>query len=545
MLYAADGTSPYVNGVGLLPTPMRMKADGLVDREIIRLRETHDLWKVFSGQWHFYLTAYEGGPVFTTGENLFKHQRENAADYDDRLQRLHYFNYCAPLIDFFTNFIFSETIHRDGGSDTAFYDEFCKDVNLKGDSIVEFMRTVCEDMQIFGLSYVLIDAPVAELPEGTVVTKYVEDKLGLRPYWCLIKPDEIIDWDTDEFGKYLYMKRLQRIQQRFAGKRIILEKYTEFYDQYTIITYVDVTDPQKPKIFGTPAEYVNTLGEVPIVCVKYKRNKMFPDMATSFLVDLAFNNREVMNQTSLLQEFLYRQAFNILAKEVDTQIPMQAQEEGVQGASNVLEYPKNSAAPAYLSPSSDPAQEIRAERAFIISEMYKRAAQDVMSELFNGEGASGFSKAQGFAKTVPFITSRADNLEQFENRLMKKTWQFRGKEWNGTVKYKDRYEVTNLNDYITQLTMLFKDLKFPSATFGKEQLKRAMAEFDGKISPEKRIQIEAEIDKMDFKEWIISLAPPKMETTSPAAQQKKKSTGTMSEASREAKVSVQSSKKVV
>lgn len=543
MLYQADGTSPYVNGVGILPS--RMKVYGLIDPEILRLRETHDLWKLFNPQWAFYLSAYEGGQSFTTAENLFKHQRENSADYDDRVQRLHYFNYCAPLVDFFTNFIFSETIHRDGGSDQKFYEDFSKNVNMKGDDIVTFMRTVCEDMQIFGMAYVLIDAPQVNLPDGLIVTKYVEQQLNLRPYWCLLKPDEIIDWETDEFGNYMYMKRLQNLTQRFAGRKVLLQKYSEFYPNETVITYVDVTDPQKPKIFGSPVTYPNSLGEIPILSIRYKRNKMYPDMATSFLVDLAYNNREVMNQTSLLQEFLYRQAFNILAKEVDTQIPMQSQEEGVAGTANVLEYPKGANPPNYLSPASDPAQEIRAERLFIVSEMYKRAAQDVMSELFNGEGASGFSKAQGFAKTVPFITSRADNLEQFENKLTQKTWQFQGKDWNGSVKYKDRYEVTNLNDYMTQLTMLFKDLKFPSETFAKEELKRAVAEFDGKISPENRMKIEAEIEKMNFKEWIISLEPPKAVATSPAAQQKNKQTGTMSEVSRESKVGVQSSKKVV
>jgi hypothetical protein len=519
----------------------KVEENGVENEEIVRLRAKHELWKVYAPEWELYLAAYEGGPDFANGKNLFKHQRENPDDFADRAQRVHYFNYCEPLVDFFTNFIFTETIQRDGGNNQAFYQQFCGDVNKKGDNITDYMKLVSDDMQIFGMSFTLIDTPSLPIEEGSdgtqaIVTKQMEEDLGIRPYWVLIKPEEIIDWSLDEFEKLEYAKRCQCITKHVGGYARSYEKYTEWFPDHIDVTWVDVTDRAKPSIDRT-IPYKNPLGEIPIVCVRYKRSKRFPYMGNSFLRDFAYNNREVMNYTSLLQEFLYRQAFNILAKEVDTSIPLRDQEDGNIGQSNVLEYPKGAEAPTYISPPVAPAEFIASERQRIVVEMFKRAAQDMLNELFNGEKSSGFSQAQSFSKTVPFIASRADTLEKAENAFMAYTMKLMRKTWDGKVKYKDRYELTNIQDSLTQLLQVFRDLYMPSETFVKEELKRLVHELDGKIPDDKLQKILSEIEGMDFKGWqeVQKLALVGNSGQSPGAQQKPKSTGTMAEAAAEAK----------
>lgn len=509
-----------------------------VDPEIKRLRQTNPLYDEYIPEWNLYLSAYEGGPAFCTAANLFKHTRENDEDYQDRVKRLHYLNYCEPLVDFFTNFIFTETIARDGGTNQDFYQEFIKNVNRKGDSVDDFMRMVSDDSQIFGLSYVLVDTPNVKSLNGEDHTLSVAEaeEQGIRPYWVLIKPDEITDWTVDEFEAFTYIKRKQPVWRNVDGVTKEYEKYTEWYEGSIKISEVDVSNFHKP-VLVRQEDFRNGLGRIPIHVIRHKRSKKFRYMGNSFLRDFAYNNREVMNLTSLLQEFLYRQAFNILVKESDADIPFHDQSDGNVGTSNVLEYPKGATAPAYLSPPSEPAKFIADERQRIINEMFKRASQDMMNELFNGEGASGFSQAQSFSKTVPFIASRADNLQRAEQELMVMTMQLMNKEWDGTIKYKDRYELTNVTDAITQLTSVFRDLQLPSETFAKTELWRIVQELDGKIPAEDKLKIKEEIDSMDFDEWKqtqLNALVGKGVGTSPADQQVDKSTGTMAEAAAEA-----------
>jgi hypothetical protein len=513
--------------------------------EIKRLRLQHALYKQYKPLWDFYLSAYEGGTDFTTGDNLFRHVRENEQDYQDRVQRLHNINYCEPLVDFFTNFIFSESIDRSGGSDSPFYTDFISNVNKRGDSIDDFMRQVSDDMQIFGMSYIQTDAP--QLPTNdAVITKQTEKEQGIRPYWVLIKPQEILDWVTDEFGNFIYVKRVQIVTEMVGRYSHTIEKYTEFYNDRIEVSRVDITDPQKVVLLGSEL-FDNPLKTIPIEVARYKRSKKYDHIGLSFLKDFAFNNREIMNLTSLLQEFLYRQAFNILARQVQSGIPLAEQEDGVLGSSNVMDVPADAKhMPQYISPPADPAKFIQEERSRIKNEMFVRASQDALNELFNGEKSSGFSQAQSFAKTVPFISSRADALERVENKLMALTMKLVRKEWSGKVKYKDRYELTNLTDALTQLITLGRDLALPSETFMKEELKRMIREYDGKLPIELLAKAEKEVDQMDFKAWqaMQKEALVGKAANSPGDQQKPKSTGTMAEVAAEAKVNTAATKKV-
>jgi hypothetical protein len=495
--------------------------------EIQRLRSTNPLYDEYKPRWDYYLASYEGGEAFANENNIFRHPREHVDDFKDRVKRIHYLNYCERLVDFFTDFIFSETIQRDGGANIDLYTKFIDDVNKKGEDVTEVMRQVCEDMQIFGILYVLVDSP--RIASDTPLTRAQEEKLGIRPYWVVVRPDEVLDWITDEFDKFVYWKRVQMVNDYTAIGKTMIERYTEWTRNDIKISDVDVTEPNKPRLLSQES-VPNTLGVVPVETFRFKKSKINKFMGNSFLVDFSDNNREVMNLTSLLQEFLYRQCFNVLSMQIDQSLPVAEQQEGEVGTSNVLTYPKGAERPQYIAPSADPADKLMEERRNIVNEMFKRAAQDTVNELFNGQQSSGYSKAQSFATTVPKIAARAETLEDGENRLMELTFMYLGKPWDGKVKYKDRYEITNITDAITQLTSLFRDLQLPSEEFAKQELKRLVHEMDGQIPQEDMVKIEKQIDAMDFKEWMeVQKEALVGKSNSIAEQQKSKQSGTMAE----------------
>lgn len=505
------------------------------DKELQRLRSVNSLYEVCNPRWDFYMEAYQGGEEFANGRNLFKHSRENPRDFDDRCLRIHNMNYCESLVDFFTNFIFADTIERTGGGNEAFYRSFVLDVNKKKDPVDAFMRKVCTDAQVYGQSYILVDMP--PLPDDPYFSKADEADLGISPYWVLIRPSEITDWVEDDFGRLVYAKRKQFTTEVVAYRQVRYEKYTEFYSGQIVVTLVDITNRDKPEVLPAVTT-ANPVGVIPIVVARYKEDRNNPFVGLSFLRDFAFNQREVMNLTSLLQEFLYRQCFNVLAMETETAFPAKEDTDGDLGTSNVVNYPKGAKAPSYISPPADPAKFLQDERQRVKNEMFLRASQDAINELFNGEKSSGFAQAQSFYKTVPFISSRADMLESVETQLMQLTMLWLGKEWDGKIQYKDRYELTNITTALTQFQILTRDLQITSETFVKAELKRLVHAYDGKLTVDEQTKVDSEIDAIVFTDWISvqKEALLGVSGTSPGSQQKPKDTMTIDEHAKEAKV---------
>lgn len=265
---------------------------------IANLQKKHPMYDEFKTEWEFFLNSYEGGEDFIE-HNIFKHTRENPQDYKDRVSRAVYFNYVQPLVSFFSNFIFSEEIQRSGGSHTEQYANFIKDVDKKGNKIDIFMREVSDLCQIFGHIDILVDKK--ELPDGLkdrTLTVLDEQELGLdKPYFLVLYPFEVYDWKMEE-GKFIYLKRCI-----VEGH---LEYYTEWYPTHIVKTILEKSKNGTLTIRN--AELLpNVLGLVPIVRSYYKTSKKYPEMGLSFLKDIAAISRRIMNLSSLLDEFLYRQ----------------------------------------------------------------------------------------------------------------------------------------------------------------------------------------------------------------------------------------------
>ena len=400
------------------------------DEKLKKLLATHKHYTALVPKWKFFESAYEGGSDFANGSNIFKHTRETQEDFTDRGKRLHYLNYCETLVNFFTNFIFNDPITRNFEKDGEEIVNIAKDVSLRNEPADKFMKEVCTDMHIYGESFILVDAPPQP---AEVITEYERQLLNLRPYWVLVKPYEVLDWKRDVFGKFTYLKR-------YVDNGDGTETYYEYTPATIVVSEVQRNSNGEQEIISS-FEVSNLIGRIPIVHAILRESRIYPGKGISFLNDLAYNNKEILNLTSLLQEFLYKQCFNFLAKE-DGDMVSESDTIDV-GQANVIQVPVGSKYPQYVSPPVDPARELSNERALIKNEMFIRAAQDAMKEMFNGTQASGFSQAQSFYKTIPFISSRAEILENVENELFTLSCMYLNRPFLGSIKYKDRYEFTS------------------------------------------------------------------------------------------------------
>lgn len=468
--------------------------------EILRLRSRSADYLAHAKPWMFYLLSYEGGPDYISSETIFKHMREHDEDYRDRLARAIYQNYCQPLVDFVPEFIYSQPIERKPPDTLSkAFEAFKKNVDRIGTTLDEFMRSATESARIFGHVWVLLDKP--KIPEdlrGKVVSMQHAEEYGMdKPYVVLVSPLEVFDSVFDSTGLLVYIKRVQVFDELLGtGDRRTIERYTEWYTDHVQITDVDITKDEAGELASTQT-MENVWGVIPWVQHFHKHSKRNKDTGISFLASIAFGNQRVANLTSLIDEFLYRQAFNLLMQEQNTAVPQKgSSSEGSIGTSNVLEYPKGAKEPAYLTPPAEPAEFIQSERAQTVQEMYRQASQDVINELFSK--TSGDSKKQSFARAIPVIARQADKCQQTESRMFHLWAQMQGGSWaGGKIAYRDDYSVTNLMDLILQLTSIFRSLKVPSPTFWREEWLRIIREFDGRIDPETMRKIIDEIAAVD------------------------------------------------
>jgi hypothetical protein len=316
-----------------------------------------------------------------------------------------------------------------------------------------------------------------------------------NPYLILVKPLEVLDWRTDTFGNYIYIKRVEYISLEVGNDVLDVERYSEWTRKEFKISVVDVSG-DKPRLVSKTTS-PNAWNVVPFVPVFNKRSKCNRELGVSAINDIAYQNREVFNLTSLIGEFLYRQAFNILAMEEDATLPQRSQVEGNMGTSNVLTFPGTvTHEPKYLSPPSEPAEFIQSERDKAIADMYRQAAQDVAADLFTGANASGDAAKQAFGRTIPVIAKAADTLQQAEVQILTMWAKLQTKTWTGKIAYKDSFEITNLQDLLLQLSTIFNNLRVMSPTFIREEWRRIVREFDSRIERKTLDKIFSEIEKI-------------------------------------------------
>ena len=470
-------------------------------KEIERLRSEHDDYTAAKENWEFFLMAYEGGKDYVSRDTLFKHQREHQEDYTDRLARAVYANYCQPLVDFVPEFIYSQGVNRKPPKSLEkTYDLFKQNVDRAGTAMDSFMESVAEEARIFGHTWVGIDKLQKPAGEPEEISDARAEELGLKiPYLYHVRPLEVLDWVTDNFGNYIYLKRKDVYWERVGARRRYrkVERYTEWELDQVTVSKIDITEEEHKLL--PKKRYANAWKLIPFVQFFYKRSKFKKDMGVSFLNDIAYQNNHVFNLSSLISEFLYRQCFNVLAMEQDSSAPTRDRADGRVGTSNVIWVPKNAEhMPEYITPPVDPAEFIQSERSIAVKEMFRQAAQDIMAEVFaGGDVPSADAQKQAFARTIPMIAKMADMMQFGEMTLWSIWAKMQDKDWTGgTIAYRDDYSVTNVMDLLLQLSTIFNNLKVLSPTFIRTEWRRIIQEFDGKIPPEILSKIHEEIDAM-------------------------------------------------
>lgn len=130
-----------------------------------------------------------------TTKYLPKYEAETLSDYKRRLEAT---PWRPEWVDAHRNLCskpFTKEVTLEEGA-PAPIEALTEDIDGQGNSLHVFARELFKDAVALGLAGLLVDYPTM----APNLTLYDERASGARPYWCLIKADQIIDYKTVSVG---------------------------------------------------------------------------------------------------------------------------------------------------------------------------------------------------------------------------------------------------------------------------------------------------------------------------------------------------------
>lgn len=422
-----------------------------------RLRQTHPTYAALQADWQFYLDSYMGGEHYRQKDYLFRHLRESPKNYEDRKQRAVYPNYSRKVIDINSAFIFKDPIKRD--SDDPGFEEFQSNADRKGTPLTQIMAEQVGKLgMVAGHAVAVVDVP---REAGVARTRRDDQLLGIRPYVSVYTPLDVVDWSIDARGAYRWI-RVRECAPDDTGPLDERKKQRFIYRIWTTDECM-VFDED-----GTEIERsTHTLGEVPAVFIPIGEHMQHVDVGESKLTDIAPLNRAIYNYRSLLDEFLYRQAFNFLALPTDESLTPERIKALMQeiGVNNATFYPAKTNPPSYVSPPSDPAEMIMKAIEASAREIIELAKlQDRKS---SSAEKSGIAHAYEFQESNAAFAKIAKNLEDGEKKIIRLFYKWQKKnDVPVSVQYPQNFNITTLADQLEEaLSELTLDI---SDTFNKQ-----------------------------------------------------------------------------
>lgn len=461
----------------------------------IKLSErTHPLYDANLPLWELYYAGAAGGENFITDANLFSHRLEDTEDYNERLDRAYFLNFCNTIPEIFNSYIFKSKIER---APDIIIDPFRANVDGIGTNVSDFIKRVGYLASVYGVAHVLVDMPkeVNKVKSRKAVLSKADTK-NLMPYLSIIHPTDLIDWSIDEFGNF----------------RWVIVKYTHYNDLdpnkereelelYKLISQsewrIEDGDGNPAKFDdGSPNKGPNEQGIVPIITM-YHKDLTNNKVGESLLKDIVYVNRIIMNWCSCIDEMIERQTFSQLVVPDDgtlSDVDEDSDPLNKIGTSSIWTYPSESRTPpAFISPNSENLSVVWKMVQDHIKEIYR------MSGLVGGTSdlyaaKSGRQSQMSFLSTNSALAEKAAIYQKFENQISRFVYLILGKDPKTyeEVSYPNQFDVTALADEIADsFTMMERNF---SPLFNKVLQKNIVRRAIPTSPQVVRSAIESEID---------------------------------------------------
>jgi len=156
------------------------------------------------------------GMLLKKAEYLPQGAGEENDDYEARVSSAYLFNGFKRAVRTLSGKPFTKPIKR---TDTPKeINDVLDNVDLRGNRVEVWARSLFQDLLIDGIAYIFIDFPQVfdqSRPAGTLTRKDLKEKL-IRPYWVKISADELIGWRVSFEGGIPSITQIRVRETRMA-----------------------------------------------------------------------------------------------------------------------------------------------------------------------------------------------------------------------------------------------------------------------------------------------------------------------------------------
>jgi hypothetical protein len=459
--------------------------------QVLLAERSHPLYDANLTEWTLLFDSIKGGSNFINDDNLFSHRLEDATDYDERLERAYYLNFCEALPSLYNFYIFKEEIERPADEEL---EVFRKNCDGKGTTITDFIAKAGFLAKVYGVMHIVVDVPTVS--KARVTRKDVKEK-RLVPYLSMVRPTQLKDWSLDERGDFNWVLIEYTGYDDFDPK--LERKEITYYKLITTENW-EIQDSE-----GAPMKFLdkretkgtNDLGFIPIVTL-YHKSLEDDKIGESLLKDIVYINRAIMNWCSCIDEQIERQTFSQLIYPDDGSLAEKS-ESGDDplhktGTSSIFTFPANAShPPQFISPNVETVETIWKLIIDHIKEIYRLSGLVGSSDDMY-ISSSGRSAQIGFLGVNAALADTSSKYEKCENELSKIAYLQMGKttEEYQEVIYPKVFDIASLRE---QLDAYFRIMeKNFSPTLNKELMKGISRDALPLATPAIKATIESDID---------------------------------------------------
>lgn len=475
------------------------------------LKRRHPEFKDARPHWEFLQHTYQGGRDWFNSGNIFRYMKEGDKEYKDRVARAYRFNHTREVVDLVDKHLFKLEISRSEDAPDG-VKEFWKSSTRNGLSIKEYAKRASNLSSQNGRVWAVVDS---SRDASVIKTRADEKKAKVKVYSYLVLPQFVLDMGYTEQGDLSWILIQENVRDdddpiESSGK--IEARYRLWTTEFSQLFEVDGDLEKKEdraKVIVHP-EIRHGLGLVPVIPVD---NVISDELYTSpaMIADVAYLDRAIANYLSNMDAIIQDQTFSQLAIPAQGLMPGTSDDEGKLkkmiefGTKRIFTYNgEGNAKPEYLSPDVKQAELILKVVNKIIGEIYHSiglAGERTKDDNSQGiDNSSGVAKAYDFERVNSLLTSKADSLEQFENRLAFVVAKWRGEEKaveklkTPLVSYPDNFDVRGLYDEF-EIAARLSLIEAPEGT-RRQQMNTVI----DKLFPQLKAELIEKL-KAELKDW--------------------------------------------
>ena len=450
------------------------------------------------GLYSQYDLLYEGGNQFLNEVNRFLPKRYNEASklYSERIKRAFYIGYVGPVIDYFSSNLFAlnANINKQKLKLTdSFYNDFLKNVDLKGTEFNLFFKERFTDALIHQSSYILVDFPSSDI---TPQNRAEEKKLGLdRAYLVPFKKNQLIDWQLDELGNFEWVKFQICDTYRKSFDTPLVEKYRWYIytkEFFQIFEYEEDENSKKKTEDVAEATLMDqgfhsTPGKVPIIDISVPQGLWVMNKLASVQLEL-FN----LDNALAWQEYQGHYAMPIIKLKDDKEFKQK------MGESYFIKLDIDEDF-QWTEPEGKMMEVGLKRREVLKDEMFRIIFSMSLSvkQTKTQTRQSGTSKQEDRYATETILRAYGDIIRSSMQKILELVTLARKDSFTWDVSGFSTFDNESTTEKLSQILQL-KAINIHSETFHKEVEKQVVDLMLEDLNNDTKVNIKDEIDKHDF-----------------------------------------------